>query len=135
MKLPLHSLDKLWLMNHSSKIHRMFVNQSLGLMQVSSTSFQCVKICQQDCTRDWSLTLICRNSRLDIKELETLRIWSYLINRKQDQNVKLRVFLHLENRKTSTVLMRTVIVITVRQCSKQRNVTNISVLVKKLMPP
>ena len=57
-----------------------------------------------------------------------MRIWSYLITRKQDQNVKLRAFVHLENRKTSTVLMRMVIVITVRrQCSKQEDVTTISV--------
>ena len=44
-------------------------------------------------------------------------------------------FSHLENRKKSTVLMWTVIVITVRQCLKQWDVTTFSVLVKKLVPP
>ena len=53
---------------------------------------QCVKICQQDCTRDGSLTLKCRNSRLDIIELTTLRILSCLSIKNQDQNVKLKVF-------------------------------------------
>ena len=36
-------------------------------------------------------------------ELATLRIWSCLFIKNQDQNVKLRAFLHLENRKKSTV--------------------------------
>ena len=68
-------------------------------MHASFTLSQCVKICQQDCTRNGSLTLKCRNSRLDIIELATLRIWSRLFIKNQDQNVKLRAFLHLENRK------------------------------------
>ena len=68
-------------------------------MQVSSTPSQCVKRCQQDCTRDGSLTLICRISRLDIIELTTLKKWSCLFSRKQNQKVKSRVFSHLENRK------------------------------------
>ena len=89
-------------MKHSSEIHQMIVNRSLELMQVSFTLSQCVKICQQDCTRDESLTLICRNSRLDIIEIATLRIWSCLFIKKQDQNVKLRAFLHLKNRKKMT---------------------------------
>ena len=41
----------------------------------------------------------------------------------------------MENRKISTVLMLTFIVITVRQCLKQWDVTTTSVLVKKLVPP
>ena len=60
------------------------------------------------------------------------RIWSSLFTRKQNQNVKLRAFLHQENGKKPTVLMWTVIVITVRQCSKQWDVTTTSVLSKKL---
>ena len=56
------------------KIHQINVIQSLELMQVSSTPSQCVKICQQDSTRDGILTLICRSSRLDIIDLATLRI-------------------------------------------------------------
>ena len=88
-------------------------------MQASFTLSQCVKICQQDCTRDGSLTLICRKSRLDIIELATLRIWLCLSIKNQDQNVKLRAFLHLENRKKSTVLMLIVTAITVKQYSKQ----------------
>ena len=51
-----------------------------------------LKICQQDCTRDGSLTLKCRNSRLDIMELATLRIWSCPSIKNQDQNVKLKAF-------------------------------------------
>ena len=77
----------------------MFVNRSLELMQASFTLSQCVKICQQDCTRDGSLTLICRNSRLDIIELPILGICSCLSIKIPDQNIKLRAFLHLENRK------------------------------------
>ena len=77
----------------------MFVNRSLELMQASFTLSECVKICQQDCARDGSMTLICQNSRPDIIELVTLRIWLCLFTTKQDQNVKLRAFLHLENRK------------------------------------
>ena len=50
-----------------------------------------------------SLTLKFRNSRLAIIELATLRKWSCLFIKNQDQNVKLRAFLHLENRKKSTV--------------------------------
>ena len=112
----------------------MFVNQSLELMQASFTVSECVKICQQDCTRDGNLTLKCRNSRLDIIELATLRIWSRLSIKNQDQNVKLRAFLHLENRKKSTVLMLMVDAITVKQYSKQWDVTINSVPVKKFVP-
>ena len=72
-------------------------------MQASFTLPQCVKIWQQVCTRDGSLTLKCKNSRLDIIELATLRKWSCLFIKNQDQNVKLRAFLHLENGKKSTV--------------------------------
>ena len=99
MDLPLFSLEKLLLMKHTPEIHQMFVNQSLELMQASFTLSQCVKICQQDCTRDGSLTLICQNSRLVIIELATLRTWSCFSINNQDQNEKLRAFLHLENRK------------------------------------
>ena len=53
----------------------------------------------QDCTRDGSLTPICRSLKLDTIELAVLKIWSCLSIRKQDQNVKLRAFSHLENRK------------------------------------
>ena len=55
----------------------------------------------------------------EARHKRTLRIWSCLYTRKQERNVKLRAFLHLENKKKSTVLMWTVIVITVRQYSKQ----------------
>ena len=96
---------------------------------------QCVKICQQGCTRDGSLTLKCRNSRLDIIELGILRIWSCISIKNQDQNVKLRAFLHLENRKKSIVLMLMVTAITVKQYSKQWDVTTTSVPVKKLVHP
>ena len=71
----------------------------LELMQANLILSQCVKM-PEDCLRGGSLTLICGNSRLDIIELATLRIWSCIFTRKQDQNVKLRVFLHLVNRKT-----------------------------------
>ena len=101
-------------------------------MQPSFSLSQCVKICQQDCTRDGSLTMICRNSKLAIIDHAISRVWSCLFTRKQDQNVKLRVFSHLENRKKSNVLMWTVVVITVRQCLKQWYVTTTSALVKKL---
>ena len=60
-----------------------------------------------------------QNLKLDTGELAVLKIWSCLSIRKQDQNVKLRAFSHLEKRKKSTVLMWTVIVLTVRQCLKQ----------------
>ena len=60
-------VDETYIRN-SSKI----VNHSLELMQASFTLSQCVKICQQDCTRDESLALKCRNSRLDIIEPATL---------------------------------------------------------------
>ena len=50
-------------------------------------------------TRWEFLTLKCRNSRLDIIELATLRIWSCLFIKNQDQNVKLRAFLHLQTAK------------------------------------
>ena len=61
----------------------------LELMQASFTLSQCVKICQQVCTRDVSLII----------ELATLRMWSCLFIKNQDQNVKLSAFLFLENRK------------------------------------
>ena len=104
-------------------------------MRTSFTRIQCVKICQQDCIRDGSLTLICRNSRLDIIELATFRIWFCLSIKNQDQNVKLRVFLHLENRRKLTVLLWTVIVITVKQYSRQWDATITFVPVKKLASP
>ena len=44
----------------------------------------------------------------------------------QESRPELRAFLHLENRKKSTVLMWTVIVITVRQCLKQWDATTTS---------
>ena len=40
--------------------HQTFGNQSLGLLQVSFTFTQYVKMCQQDCTRDGSSTPICK---------------------------------------------------------------------------
>ena len=64
-----------------------------------------------------------------------LRIWACLYTRKQDRKEKLRAFIHLENSKKLTVLMWTVILITVRQCSKQSVVTTASVLSDKLVPP
>ena len=64
-----------------------------------------------------------------------LRIWSCLFIKNQNQNVKLRAFLHLENRKKSTVLMWMVIVITVRQCLKRWDVITTSVPAMKLVPP
>ena len=113
----------------------MFVNRSSELMQPSFTLSQCVKICQQDCTRDGSLTLICRVSRLDIIELAIFRTWSWLSIKIQDQNKKLRAFLHLENRKKkSAVLLLMVTAITVKQYSKQWDVTTTSVPVKKPRP-
>ena len=48
---------------------------------------------------------------------------------------KIEFFSHLVNRKKSAVSMWTVIVINVRQCWKQCDVTTTSVLVKKLDPP
>ena len=47
----------------------------------------------------------------------------------------LRAFSHLENRRKLTVLMWTVIVITVKQYSRQWGATITFVLVKKLVPP
>ena len=85
--LSLFSLEKIVV-----EIHQIFVNQLLELMQAIFTLSQCVKICQQDCTRNGSLTLKCRNSRLDIIEFVTLRIWSCFFIKNQDQNVKLRAF-------------------------------------------
>ena len=68
-------------MKHTSEIHQMFVYQSLELMQASFTLSQCVKICQQDCTRDESLTPICRSLKLDKIKLATLRVCSCLETR------------------------------------------------------
>ena len=123
-------------MKQSSKNHQISVNESLKLIQVSSTPAQCVKIFQQDCTRDCRLVLIRRGSRLDIIDLTTLRRRSCLSSMYKDQNVKSECesFFHLENRKKVTVFMWTVIAITVRQCSKQFEVTTTSVPVEKLVP-
>ena len=82
----------------------MFVNQWLELTQVSSTPSQWVKRCQQDFTRDGSLTLIWRNSRIYIIDLAVLRIYSSLSTKNQDQNAKLRVFLRLETKRKLTVI-------------------------------
>ena len=87
-------VDETYIRN-SSNVCKSIVQNDASQLTLS----QCVKICQQDCTRDGCMTLICRNSRLDIFELATLRIWSCLPIKNQDQNVKLRAFLHLENRK------------------------------------
>ena len=104
-----------------------------SIVGIDASQLYPYSMCQQDCIRDGSLTLICRNSRLDIIELATLRIWSCLSIKNQDQNVKLRAFLHLENRRKLTVLMWTVIVITVKQYSRQWDATITFVLVKKLV--
>ena len=105
-------------------------------MQASFTLSQCVKRCQQDCTRDGSLTLIRKNSRLDIIDLSVLRIWSFFFNQKTKPECKIKSFFTSgKQKKKSTALMWMVIVITVRQCSKQWDVTTTSVLVKKLVPP
>ena len=45
-------------------------------MQASFTLSQCVKIRQQDCTRDENLTPICRSLKPDKNNLATLRILS-----------------------------------------------------------
>ena len=55
-----------------SVIHQISANQSLELMPGSSIPIQCVKTCQHDCTLDGSLIPICKNSRLDITDLEAL---------------------------------------------------------------
>ena len=72
----------------SSKIRKSIV----GVDSSQRSPFQYFMMCQQDFTRDASLTLICRNSRVDIIELANLKIWSCLFASKQDQNVKLRFF-------------------------------------------
>ena len=74
-------------------------------MQASFTLSPCVKIRQQDCTRDENLTPICKTLEPDIHNLATLRILSCFFSRKQDQNAKLRAFSHLEYTRKSTVLM------------------------------
>ena len=51
----------------------------------------------------------------------------------QRPECKIESFSHLENRRKLTALMWTVIVIIVRQCSKQWDATAASVPVKKLV--
>ena len=87
-------VDKIFIKN-SSNICKSIVGIDASQLYPS----QCVKICQQDCTQDVSLTLICRSLKLDITDLATLRILSCIFTRNKDQNVKLRVFSHQENRK------------------------------------
>ena len=74
-------------------------------MQISSTPSQFVKRCQQDCTRVGSLTLIYKNSNLDIIELATLRLWSCLFTRNLDQNEKSRVFFTSGQKKINCFIM------------------------------
>ena len=82
----------------------------------------------------WEFDTGMQNFKARTIELATLRIWSYLAIKNQDQHVKFRAFLHLENRKKSTVLMLMVSEITVKQCLKQWDANTTSVLVKKLVP-
>ena len=79
-------------MKHTSEIHQNFKKQSLELMQASFTLSQCVKICQQVCTRDGSLTLKCKNSKLDIIELAKLRIWLCFCYQKSGPECKIESF-------------------------------------------
>ena len=66
-----------------------------SIVGIDASQLYPYSMCQQDCIRDGSLTLISRNSRLDIIELATLRIWSFLSIKNQDQNVKLRAFFYI----------------------------------------
>ena len=54
---------------------------------------------QQGCTRDESLTPICRILRLDITDLAFLRKWPSLSTRNKDRKAKLRPFFTSGNRK------------------------------------
>ena len=78
--------EKLLWMKLLSGIHQISANQSLELMPASSIPIQC----QHDYTLDGSLIPICKNSRLDITDLEALRTWWCLTTKKQDQNAELR---------------------------------------------
>ena len=53
----------------------------------------------------------------------------------RDQNVKLRAFLHLENKNKSTVLTLMATAITVKQYSKRWGATTTSVPANKPVPP
>ena len=74
--------------------------RNLSIMHISiigpdaskSYHISIVKICPQGCTRDGSLTLICRSLKQDIINQVFLRICSCLSIRKQDQNAQLRAF-------------------------------------------
>ena len=72
MFIPKAVVDETFIRNSSN----IYVNQLLELMQASFTLSERVTRCQQYCIRDGSLTLTCKNSRLDLIELATLRIWS-----------------------------------------------------------
>ena len=68
-------------------------------MRASSIPSQCVKKCKHDCTEDESLIPICKNSRLNVTDLVTLRTWLCLLTKKQDQNSELRASTHPDIKK------------------------------------
>ena len=103
-------------------------------MQASFTLSQWVKICQQDCTLDGSLTPICRGLKLDNRSRNFENMVFFFSIRKQGQKTKLRAFSHLENRRKLAVLRWTVSLTIVKQCSKQWDVFTTSVLVNKVVP-
>ena len=82
-----------------SEIHQISANQLLELMPASSILIQGVKTCQHDCTQDGSLIPICKNARLDINDLEALRLRRCLTTKKQEQNAELKASTHLEIKK------------------------------------
>ena len=97
VRICARKLERIWRVDHQlclrekllwtkllSVIHQISANQSLELMPGSSIPIQCVKACQHDCTLDGSLIPICKNSRLDITDLEALRPWWCLTTKKQD---------------------------------------------------
>ena len=118
VRICARKLERIWRVDHQlclrekllwtkllSVIHQISANQSLELMPGSSIPIQCVKTCQHDCTLDGSLIPICKNSRLDITDLEALRPWWCLTTKKQDQNSELRASTHLEIKRKLTVSM------------------------------
>ena len=118
VRICARKLERIWRVDHQlclrkkllwikllSVIHQISANQSLELMPGSSIPIQCVKTCQHDCTLDGSLIPICKNSRLDITDIEALRPWWCLTTKKQDQNAELRASTHLEIKRKLTVSM------------------------------
>ena len=99
---------------------RTFENPPLELMLARFTHFQYVRICQQDYLRDVNFTPVCRNLKLDLPDLTTLRLWLCLSVMNKDEKKKKQTKIDCFNLDGFCDHFKTVMVLYYHFCSCQK---------------